>query len=100
MAFVGGVLGPLAAATAPASLAAAGGGGKGAGSILTGLDLIRNGQRPKGWALRRDPFHLETSVPGIFAAGDVRFGSQARVGAAVGSGGMAVGLIREYLKTV
>lgn len=72
----------------------------GAGSILTGLDLMRNGQRPKRWPLQRDPFHLETSVPGIFAAGDVRFGAQARVGAAVGSGGMAVGLIREYLKTI
>lgn len=72
----------------------------GAGSILTGLDLMRNGRRPKGWPLKRDPLSLETSVPGIFAAGDVRFGSQARVGAAVGSGGMAVGLIREYLKTV
>lgn len=72
----------------------------GAGSILTGLDLIRNGRRPHGWPLKRDPLHLETSVPGVFAAGDVRFGAQARVGAAVGSGGMAVGLIREYLKTV
>jgi thioredoxin reductase (NADPH) len=72
----------------------------GAGSILTGLDLIRDGRRPSGWPLKRDPLHLETSVPGIFAAGDVRFGSQARVGSAVGSGGVAVGLIREYLKTV
>jgi thioredoxin reductase (NADPH) len=72
----------------------------GAGSILTGLDLVRNGKRPHGWPLKRDPLPLETSVPGIFAAGDVRYGSQARVGAAVGSGGMAVGLIREYLKTI
>jgi thioredoxin reductase (NADPH) len=72
----------------------------GGGFIKTGLDLIRDGKRPGGWTLRRDPLPLETSVPGIFAAGDVRYGSQARVGAAVGSGGMAVGLIREYLKTV
>jgi thioredoxin reductase (NADPH) len=72
----------------------------GAGSILTGLDLVRNGKRPRGWTLKRYPLALETSVPGIFAAGDVRRGAQARVGAAVGSGGMAVGLIREYLKTV
>lgn len=72
----------------------------GAGSILTGLDLLRRGERPAGWTLKRDPMLLETSVPGIFAAGDVRYGSQARVGAAVGTGGIAVGLIREYLKTV
>lgn len=72
----------------------------GAGFIKTGLDLVRGGRRPPHWPLKRDPLPLETSVPGIFAAGDVRYGSQARVGAAVGSGGMAVGLIREYLKTV
>ena len=72
----------------------------GAGYILTGFDLIRRGKRPSTWPLKRDPLSLETSVPGIFAAGDVRFGSQARVGAAVGSGGVAIGLIREYLKTV
>jgi thioredoxin reductase (NADPH) len=72
----------------------------GAGFVLTGFDLIRKGKRPHGWSLKRDPLLLESSVPGIFAAGDVRFGSQARVGAAVGSGGVAVGLIREYLKTV
>jgi thioredoxin reductase (NADPH) len=72
----------------------------GAGYILTGFDLMRRGRRPPAWPLRRDPLSLETSVPGIFAAGDVRFGAQARVGAAVGSGGVAVGLIREYLKTV
>ncbi len=72
----------------------------GAGYVLTGFDLIRRGKRPGTWPLKRDPLLLETSVPGIFAAGDVRFGSQARVGAAVGSGGVAVGLIREYLKTV
>lgn len=72
----------------------------GAGFIFTGFDLMSGGKPPAGWPLKRDPLHLETSVPGIFAAGDVRFGSQARVGAAVGSGGVAVGLIREYLKTV
>lgn len=72
----------------------------GAGFILTGFDLMRDGRAPRGWHLRRDPLYLESSVPGIFAAGDVRYGSQARVGSAVGSGGIAVGLIREYLKTV
>ena len=47
----------------------------GAGYILTGFDLIREGKRPRDWPLKRDPLYLESSVPGIFAAGDVRFGS-------------------------
>jgi thioredoxin reductase (NADPH) len=71
-----------------------------AGFILTGPDLIRGGKRPAGWTLDRDPFLLETSVPGIFAAGDVRLGSTKRVASAVGEGSAAVGLIHRYLETV
>jgi len=70
------------------------------GFILTGQDLIRGGRRPKGWKLRRDPFLLETSVPGIFAAGDVRHGTIRRVATAVGQGAAAVSLVHEYLETV
>ncbi len=70
------------------------------GFILTGPDLIREGRRPKKWKLKRDPFLLETSVPGIFAAGDVRHGSVRRVAAAVGQGANAVALIHKYLETV
>lgn len=71
-----------------------------AGFILTGPDLMRNGKRPKGWTLERDPYPLETSVPGIFAVGDVRQGAVRRVATAVGQGAMAVGLVHQYLKTV
>ena len=70
------------------------------GFILTGPDLIRNGRRPKGWRLNRDPFLMETSVPGIFAAGDVRFGVVRRVASAVGQGAVAVSLVHKYLETV
>ena len=55
---------------------------------------------PRGWNLDRDPFLLETSVPGIFAAGDVRFGTNHRVASAVGEGAIAYALIKEYLKTL
>jgi thioredoxin reductase (NADPH) len=71
-----------------------------AGFIITGRDLIRDGKRPKGWTLDRDPFLLETSVPGVFAAGDVRLGSTKRVASAVGEGSAAVGMIHKYLETV
>ncbi len=71
-----------------------------AGFILTGQDLIVDGKRPRGWNLPRDPFLLETSVPGIFAAGDVRSGSAKRVASAVGEGSVSVQLIHQYLKTV
>lgn len=70
------------------------------GFILTGLDLLKNGRRPEGWTLKRDPFILETSCPGIFAAGDVRHGSIKRVATAVGEGAMTVALAHQYLKTV
>ncbi|MGD8796418.1 MAG: FAD-dependent oxidoreductase [Thiohalophilus sp.] len=71
-----------------------------AGYIYTGPDLIRNGQRPRNWKLKRDPFLLETSTPGIFAAGDVRHGVIRRVASAVGQGAVAVSLIHKYLETV
>ena len=70
------------------------------GFILTGQDLVRNGQKPKGWPLHRDPFPLETSVPGIFCAGDVRQGVVRRVASAVGEGAIAVSLVHQYLATV
>ena len=68
--------------------------------ILTGPDLIRDGQRPKGWALDRDPFLLETNVPGLFAVGDVRHGSVKRVASGVGEGSVAVQFIHQYLSKV
>lgn len=70
------------------------------GFILTGPDLIRDGQRPKGWAPARDPFLLETNVPGIFAVGDVRHGSVKRVASGVGEGSVAVQFIHQYLSKV
>ena len=71
-----------------------------AGFIVTGPDLMVDGKRPKGWKPNRDPFILETSVPGIFAAGDVRHHSMKRVASAVGEGAVAVALVHQYLKTV
>ncbi len=71
-----------------------------AGFVLTGPDLIRDGARPSEWPLERDPLALETSIPSLFAAGDVRHGSPRRVGGAVGDGAMAVALahrVREKL---
>jgi thioredoxin reductase (NADPH) len=78
---------------------AAGGGVRvdAAGYILTGPDLLDQGKRPDGWPLARDPLALETSVPGLFAAGDVRHGSTKRVGAAAGDGAMAVALVHRRL---
>lgn len=70
------------------------------GFILTGPDLIRNGDRPRGWALDRDPFLLETNIPGVFAVGDVRHGSVKRVASGVGEGSVAVQFIHQYLSKV
>jgi thioredoxin reductase (NADPH) len=70
------------------------------GFILTGPDLIRDGQRTKGWTLDRDPFLLETNLPGIFAVGDVRHGSVKRVASGVGEGSVAVQFIHQYLSKV
>ncbi len=68
-----------------------------AGFILTGPDLLLDGRRPEGWPLARDPLALETSVPGMFAAGDARHGSVKRVAGAVGDGAMAVSLVHRRL---
>jgi thioredoxin reductase (NADPH) len=71
------------------------------GFILTGQDLMQNGvERPRGWTLDRQPFLLETNVPGIFAVGDVRHGSTKRVAAGVGEGSIAVQLVHQYLTRV
>jgi thioredoxin reductase (NADPH) len=70
----------------------------GAGFVLTGPDLLTDGRRPEGWPLARDPLALETSVPGLFAAGDVRRGSTKRVAGAVGEGAMAAALVHRRLQ--
>jgi thioredoxin reductase (NADPH) len=70
------------------------------GFILTGPDLMRDGKRPKGWSLERDPGLLETSVPGLFAVGDVRHGSIKRVASGVGEGSIAIQFVHQYLSKV
>ncbi len=70
------------------------------GFVLTGQDLLRGGRRPRNWRPQRDPFLLETSVPGVFAAGDVRHDVIRRVASAVGQGAVAVSLVHKYLETV
>jgi thioredoxin reductase (NADPH) len=70
------------------------------GFILTGPDLLWGNARPKGWTLDRDPFLLETNVPGLFAVGDVRHGSVKRVASGVGEGSVAVQFIHQYLSKV
>lgn len=71
-----------------------------AGFIPTGPDLTLDRDKPKRWKLRRDPYLLETNVPGIFAAGDVRQGAVRRVASAVGQGAIVVSFVHQYLKTV
>ncbi|MCC6627961.1 MAG: FAD-dependent oxidoreductase, partial [Chloroflexi bacterium] len=70
------------------------------GFVLAGADLLQDGKRPDGWPLERDPYMLETSVPGIFVAGDVRRGSNNRVASATGEGGVAIAAIQQYLSSV
>ena len=70
------------------------------GFILSGPELMRNGKLPKNWTEDRDPYLLETSVPGIFVAGDVRHGSVKRVASGVGEGSIAVQFIHQYLAKV
>jgi thioredoxin reductase (NADPH) len=68
------------------------------GFVLTGPDLLVDGERPPGWHEPRDPYYLESSVPGVFVAGDVRAASVKRVASAVGEGAMAVTLAHRYLE--
>ena len=70
------------------------------GFILSGPDLMQDGKRPQGWRLDRDPYLLETNVPGMFVAGDVRHGSVKRVASGVGEGSIAVQFIHHYLSEV
>jgi thioredoxin reductase (NADPH) len=70
------------------------------GFLLTGQDLLKNGQPPKGWPLDRDPSLLETSVPGVYAVGDVRHGSVKRVASGVGEGSIAIQFVHQYLAKV
>lgn len=67
------------------------------GFILSGPKLMRDGQCPQGWKLERDPFLLESSVPGIFVAGDVRHGSVKRVASGVGEGSIVIQFIHQFL---
>jgi thioredoxin reductase (NADPH) len=67
------------------------------GFVLTGHDLLYDGQPPPGWPLERLPLLLETSIPGVFAAGDVRHRSIKRVASAVGEGSIAIQLVHQHL---
>jgi thioredoxin reductase (NADPH) len=68
-----------------------------AGYLVTGPDLTKNGHHPEHWPLDRDPYYMETNLPGVFAAGDVRHGSVKRCASAVGEGAMAVTFAHRYL---
>jgi thioredoxin reductase (NADPH) len=68
------------------------------GFVRTGPDLMTEGKPPAGWPLDREPYYLESSVPGVFVAGDVRSESVKRVASAVGEGAMAVTLVHRYLE--
>jgi thioredoxin reductase (NADPH) len=70
------------------------------GFILTGSDLPKVDGRPRGWTLERPPFMFESSVPGVFAVGDVRSGANRRVAAAVGEGSAGIYVVHKYLETV
>lgn len=70
------------------------------GFLVTGTDLPKEFGRPRGWTLEREPFAFETSIPGVFAAGDVRANANRRVAAAVGEGSAAIYSVHRYLRTV
>ena len=70
----------------------------GRGFVIAGPDLSVEGTQPPGWTADRAPYHLETSVPGVFVAGDARAESAKRVASAVGEGAMAVMLVHRYLE--
>ena len=67
------------------------------GFVVTGPELVAGGRRPDAWDLDRDPYLLESSIPGVFVAGDVRAQSVKRVASAVGEGALAVTLVHRYL---
>jgi thioredoxin reductase (NADPH) len=69
------------------------------GFILSGTEVSRHSSEGKGWKLERTPYLLETSIPGVFVAGDVRTGSVKRVASAVGEGSAAVMFVHQYLST-
>jgi thioredoxin reductase (NADPH) len=68
-----------------------------AGYLVTGPDLLQGGRLPDGWPLDRPPYYLETNVPGVFAAGDVRHGSVKRCTSAIGEGAMVIAFVHRYL---
>jgi thioredoxin reductase (NADPH) len=68
------------------------------GFVVTGTDLLQGGQPDEQWPLRRLPMFLESSLPGVFAVGDVRHGSVKRVAAAVGEGSIAIRLVHDHLR--
>jgi thioredoxin reductase (NADPH) len=68
-----------------------------AGYLVTGPDLLKGGKPPESWPLDRQPYYLETNVPGVFAAGDVRHGSVKRCTSAVGEGAMVIAFVHRYL---
>ncbi len=70
------------------------------GYILTGRELSRSGPPKSAWRLEREPFFQETSLPGVFAAGDVRCNASKRVAAAVGEGAAAIQMVHEYMRTM
>jgi len=67
--------------------------------VVTGTDLLQGGQPDEQWPLRRLPMFLESSLPGVFAVGDVRHGSVKRVAAAVGEGSIAISLVHDHLRS-
>jgi thioredoxin reductase (NADPH) len=71
-----------------------------AGFVATGPAVLHDGKRPAGWGLDREPFLLESSVPGVFAAGDVRARSVKRIASAVGEGAMAIQFVHQYRATL
>ena len=68
-----------------------------AGYLITGPDLLRSGRVPECWPLDRPPYPFETSLPGVFAAGDARYRAVKRVAAAVGEGSVAIGSVHHWL---
>jgi thioredoxin reductase (NADPH) len=67
------------------------------GFLITGANLLKSGKRPPGWKLQRDPYLLETNIPGVFAVGDARDGAVRRVANSVGEGSIVLYFIRQHL---